>query len=134
LWKLESNYAVGKLLLALIDHRFSFDLEPTSKTKALADQCRQIATRLLAGGPNLTRLKEEAKVLNANYLAEQIRRLESCVEADPSLAIGTAKELIETCCKTILVERGQARSRNARYIKSHERNAERVEVGSRGYP
>ena len=98
---------MGKLLLALIDHRVSFDLEQTSETKALADQCRQIATRLLAGGPNLTRLKEQAKVLNADHLAEQIRRLESSVEADPSLAIGTAKELIETCRKTILAERGK---------------------------
>jgi hypothetical protein len=45
--------------------------------------------------------------LNANHLAEQIRRLEASVESDPSLAIGTAKELIETCCKTILAERGK---------------------------
>ena len=29
------------------------------------------------------------------------------LEDDPSLAIGTAKELIETCCKTILAERGK---------------------------
>ena len=41
-------------------------------------------------------------------LAEQIRRMKDSVETDPSLAIGTAKELIETCCKTILAERGQA--------------------------
>ena len=33
--------------------------------------------------------------------------MESAVESDPSLAIGTAKELIETCCKTILAERGK---------------------------
>jgi hypothetical protein len=33
--------------------------------------------------------------------------LEASVETDPSLAIGTAKELIETCCKTILAERGK---------------------------
>jgi hypothetical protein len=33
--------------------------------------------------------------------------LESSIETDPSLAIGTAKELIETCCKTILAERGK---------------------------
>ena len=33
--------------------------------------------------------------------------MESSIEADPSLAIGTAKELIETCCKTILAERGK---------------------------
>ncbi|HET9376702.1 MAG TPA: abortive infection family protein [Chthoniobacterales bacterium] len=107
-WKLESNHIVGKLLLALIDYGVSLDLEPTLQAKALADRCRQIATRLLAGGASLTPLKEQAKVLNAKHLAEQIRRMESSIEADPSLAIGTAKELIETCCKTILAERGKS--------------------------
>lgn len=106
-WKLEPDYAVGKLLLALIDYDASLNAEQTNEAKALADKCRQIATRLLAGGPSLNPLKEHAKVLNANHLAEQIRRLEASVETDPSLAIGTAKELIETCCKTILAERGK---------------------------
>ena len=52
-------------------------------------------------------LKETAKVLNAKHLSDQIRRIEASVEKDPSLAIGTAKELVETCCKTILAERGK---------------------------
>lgn len=40
------------------------------------------------------------------YLHAQISRMESAVEGDPALAIGTAKELVETCCKTILEEVG----------------------------
>ncbi len=52
-------------------------------------------------------LKQQAELLDANHLAGQIRRMEDSVENDPSLAIGTAKELIETCCKTILEERGK---------------------------
>jgi len=107
LWKIEPDYTVGKLILALIDYDTSFNAEPDAEAKALAENCRQIGTRLLAGGPSLDPLKEHAKVLNANHLAEQIRRLEASVETDPSLAIGTAKELIETCCKTILAERGK---------------------------
>ena len=107
LWKLEADYSVGKLILALIDYDASLNADRDAEAKALADKCRQIATRLLAGGPSLDPLKEHAKVLNANHLAEQIRRLEASVETDPSLAIGTAKELIETCCKTILAERGK---------------------------
>lgn len=35
----------------------------------------------------------------------QLNRIERAVDTDPSLAIGSAKELIETCCKTILSER-----------------------------
>lgn len=106
-WRLESDYTVGKLLLALIDYETALNTEPDAQAKALAEKCRQIATRLLAGGPTLDPLKEHAKLLNANHLAEQIRRLEASIETDPSLAIGTAKELIETCCKTILAERGK---------------------------
>jgi hypothetical protein len=106
-WKIEPDHIVGTLLLALIDYGASPDADTTAEAKALAVRCRQIATRLLAGGPSLAPLKEQAKVLNANHLTEQIRRLEAAVESDPSLAIGTAKELIETCCKTILAERGK---------------------------
>src|SRR2546422_11280549 len=107
LWKLKPDVTVGTLLLALIDHEESLDATPDEDAKALAGQCRHIAARLLARGPNLSPLKEHANVLNANHLADQIRRLEASVESDPSLAIGTAKELIETCCKTILAERGK---------------------------
>jgi hypothetical protein len=106
-WKIESDYMVGKLILALVDYDATLNPSQDAEAMGRAEKCRQIATRLLAGGPILSPLKEHAKVLNANHLAEQIRRLEASVESDPSLAIGTAKELIETCCKTILAERGK---------------------------
>jgi len=59
------------------------------------------------GIPSLASIKHTAAVFDAKHMADQIRRMESAVESDPSLAIGTAKELIETCCKTILSERGK---------------------------
>jgi hypothetical protein len=107
-WKIESDYKVGTLLMALIDYGLTLDpqlLPPDAKP--LAERCKQIASRLLTGAPRLESLKAQAKVLDANHLAEQIRRLEAAIETDPPLAIGTAKELIETCCKTILAERGK---------------------------
>lgn len=42
---------------------------------------------------------------DAGYVAQQITRMEAAVQNDPGLAIGTAKELVETCCRTILAER-----------------------------
>jgi hypothetical protein len=60
-----------------------------------------------AGIPSLASIRDTAVVFDANHMADQIRRMESAVESDPSLAIGTAKEIIETCCKTILAERGK---------------------------
>ncbi|MBF6216250.1 abortive infection family protein [Nocardia puris] len=37
-----------------------------------------------------------------DYLVRQITRMETAIDSDPELAIGTAKELIETACKTVL--------------------------------
>ncbi len=60
-----------------------------------------------AGLTSLDAIKESAVIFDAKHMVEQIHRMESAVETDPTLAIGTAKELIETCCKTILAERGK---------------------------
>lgn len=63
--------------------------------------------RLRAGHAGLAPLKEHAETFDLRHLQDQIRRMEAAVDSDPALAIGTAKELIETCCKTILAERGK---------------------------
>jgi hypothetical protein len=58
---------------------------------------------------------------------QQITRIEAAVIHDPALAIGTAKELIETCCKTILNEREVPFSRTAdipELVKLTARNLE----------
>lgn len=52
------------------------------------------------------RAKTVADALNAGWMAKEIERLENAIDRDPALAIGTAKELIETCCKSILTKRG----------------------------
>ena len=60
----------------------------TSKTPGI-----HAATETLAGA-------------DVGYVAQQITRMETAVNDDPELAIGTAKELVETCCKSILSECG----------------------------
>lgn len=60
-----------------------------------------------AGVALLNDLKEIAQSFDAKHLNDLIHRMESSVEIAPALAIGTAKELIESCCKTILAERGK---------------------------
>ena len=56
--------------------------------------------------PGLAAVRGVALVADAAYVSQQITRMDSAVESDPALAIGTAKELVETCCKTILNDRG----------------------------
>jgi hypothetical protein len=65
-----------------------------------------IATRK---APTLPGIKGVAVLIDSAYLEQQIHRMETAVEDDPWLAIGTAKELVETTCKTILSERRQVR-------------------------
>jgi hypothetical protein len=58
------------------------------------------------GSTAVLRAKTVADALDAGWMAKEIERLENSIDQDPALAIGTAKELIETCCKTILTKRG----------------------------
>lgn len=62
--------------------------------------------------PSSLRQVENASIGDRDYLARQITRMETSIETDPELAIGTAKELIETSCKTILQSRKVTPDRN----------------------
>lgn len=73
----------------------------------IAGRPRFVARPLsVSGAFALKRGYSAAESLNAEWMRQEMRRAEAAIETDPSLAIGTAKELIETCCKTILTERG----------------------------
>ena len=54
----------------------------------------------------VSRARTVTDALDAGAMAKAIERLERAIETDPALAIGTAKELVESCCKTILAKRG----------------------------
>jgi hypothetical protein len=58
--------------------------------------------------PATQKLKTAFEHATMTYVVQQITRMEAAIEVDPGLAIGTAKELVETCCKTILFDRNLA--------------------------
>ena len=62
----------------------------------------------LRGHSSLQPLGAVAKIFTADQLQTQIARINASIETDPALAIGTAKELVETTCKTILADLGEA--------------------------
>jgi hypothetical protein len=64
------------------------------------------ARRVQLAGKEILKVKEAFKETTSEYAMRQITRMETAIRDDPDLAIGTAKELIETCCKSILKERG----------------------------
>jgi hypothetical protein len=63
----------------------------------------------LVGSPQAAQLRDIRDAISgadSPELARQLSRLRESVDDDPALAIGTAKELLETTCKTILDEQG----------------------------
>lgn len=54
----------------------------------------------------LPAMEKAAGAFDVPELQRQIMRLQSAIEDDPGLAVGTAKELVETTCKTVLHARG----------------------------
>lgn len=62
----------------------------------------------ITAAARLADAKSIAAGFDAAHIHEQIQRIEASIDTDPSLAIGTAKELVESCFKTILTERGVA--------------------------
>jgi hypothetical protein len=80
----------------------------------IAGRSRFVAQRLKVGGSrSVSRARTAADALDAVWMQKEIERLENAVEQDPALAIGTAKDLVETCCKSILSKRGIEVSRKA---------------------
>lgn len=57
-------------------------------------------------------LRAIAETIDAAEILSQVERIEGAIESDPALAIGTAKELVESCCKTILTDRKTTYDRN----------------------
>lgn len=73
----------------------------------IAGRPRYVAKPLgLSGGRAVSRARTVADALDAGWMQKEIERLENAVDRDPALAIGTAKDLVESCCKSILQKRG----------------------------
>lgn len=53
----------------------------------------------------LEQMKDVAQAISSDHIQQEIVRMRSAIETDPALAIGTAKEFVETACKTILTDR-----------------------------
>jgi hypothetical protein len=67
-----------------------------------------VGRQRILGKESLERKGGELKqILNAEYVSQQINLMESSIENSPHISIGLAKELIETCCKSIFEERGE---------------------------
>lgn len=98
--------------------QFNDQLRPEGWTlveeEKIAGRPRYVAKPLgLSGGRAVSRARSVADALDAGWMQKEIERLENAVDRDPALAIGTAKDLVESCCKSILQKRGVTVSASA---------------------
>jgi Abortive infection C-terminus len=88
----------------------------------------------VAGLPAAAKLKEDATRIDAPNLIQQIERIENQIDNDPDLAIGTSKELIETVCKTILVDRNVMVDKKWELMELVKRTREELKLVPDGIP
>ena len=75
-------------------------------------KCKPIAERERAGISVLTQKTNLEARFTSEYMHQQIDALFTSRETNPTEAIGKSKELIESCCKTILEDIGEKYDKN----------------------
>jgi AbiJ-like protein/abortive infection Abi-like protein len=75
------------------------------------------SARGVVSGQSVAAVANAKAVFDADYIRTQLTRMETSVENDPGLAIGTAKELVETTCKAIIEQRHMERQGTAKLPK-----------------
>lgn len=76
------------------------------------EKCKAIMDRLEGGSSVIIKTADNLKgKFSSEYMSQQIELMVSMQSTNPTNAIGMAKELIESCCKTILEDLGIAWSK-----------------------
>lgn len=70
----------------------------------IAGRALYVAQRINEFHGQIHRASTVAEILSANWMQTEIQRIQNSIDSDPALAIGTSKDLIESCCKTILTQ------------------------------
>jgi hypothetical protein len=103
------NLAVAKLLEDLLTYYSAAFEDEARDNQKFVDICWEAVRRLYDGKAYSQIEKRSEKlidVFNSDYISAQIRQMNEAIEKHPADAIGKAKELLESCCQTILNEKG----------------------------
>lgn len=68
----------------------------------IAGRAMYVGRRIGEFHSRVERARVAADVLSSNWMQSEIDRIQNNIETDPALAVGTAKDLVESCCKAIL--------------------------------
>lgn len=70
----------------------------------IAGRARYEAKKTSEFHSQIDRARTSASILASNWMQVEISRINASIETDPASAIGTSKDLVESCCKAILEE------------------------------
>lgn len=103
---------VNKLLQIFNDNLGNDSFEIIEKSK-ISGKPLFVGRMKISGSETIAKKGEVLKqILNAEYVIQQINLMEVSIEKAPYVSIGIAKELIETCCKSIFEERNETCDKN----------------------
>lgn len=133
------NNSIVKLLSDLLDYyelRYHYEINnenpeyfPTYK------KCRLIIDRVAAGIlPVLISAENLKEKFSSDYIAIQIDLMLKMQKDNPTEAIGKAKELIESCCITILEDQGLQPDKNWDIVKLVDETTKLLKVTPKDIP
>lgn len=128
---MESEEKVIKLLLAFYNYyvnnnKFSSEAERKGYYSNLYHKCKKVIEKI--GYSSLVKrkhLNEIDKSFSSQYVTEAINLMLDMEDKNPAESINKAKELIETCCKTILDEKSIEYSKE---LKVHQLAKKTIEA------
>lgn len=109
---------VVRLFRALLDYYeaqpdYINEINGTDSKGALYKKCKDVLDRLPKESEILVEHAEELKVrFSSDFLSAEIDLMYKMQKENPTEAIGKAKELIESCCETILEQNGVTPNRD----------------------
>ena len=93
------------------------------------DQCRSILDRAKKTNPVITvqsnRIKDK---FSSEYIEKQIASMLKGIDDNPTDAVGKAKELVESCCYTILEKSNIACSKNSDFPELYKKVAKLLRI------
>lgn len=119
---------VNNLLMIFNQHLKADGWEIAARSHMSGKPVFAARRRIVAGALVLGAASPILDILNAEYVTQQMTRMEAALVSDPELAIGTAKEFVETICKTILHECGEAVSNTIDLPKLVKQVRERLDL------
>lgn len=102
----QSDAQVVGELLGIINRHLQVDGFELVPNTYVSGKPIYAARRRLGGVAQVAAARKVADELSSEHISVLITRMETAIEADPSLAIGSAKEFVESICKGILAARG----------------------------